>query len=585
MKAAGEGSRSPLNRLGVRLGLLLSFAILPIGVIAVWQSYRTVEQSQERSEAALLGAVGQAVSTEQQLIQTALGAAAALGHSILPILEDAARCRAILSSYIASAPDFIFAGFIEADGRMRCASSGLQFDYSGSELFERVTAAPVPAVGLNERDTITGKPVLMVTHPVQRNGALRGYMSISLPYEELEVARQPRSWSRPLDLISFNRDGLILTADGDVANAEMMLPADARLTGFVDRGAIAFTGTTRSGVPRVFAVAPIVEGEVYAIGSWPVNARFVRPEVFSATVLAFPVLMWLASIAVAYFGLHRLVIGHLGTLRSAMRRFALGSRDLAPLKIDAAPNEIRDIGETFERMRQIITRDEAELENALHEREVLLKEVHHRVKNNLQLITSIISMQIRQTNTPEVRAMLRRVQERVMSLATIHRSLYETTNLTNLRVDGLIREILNQMVSMSAVPGSNIAIRCNLDPVALDPDQAVPLSLVVSEAVTNALKYFGVPEGADRPWIAVDMAGPDATGMVRLEVANSLGRNPHPDGGMPGTGIGGKLIEAFAAQLDATVSHSDDADSFSLAIEFPVRYFQTGEMDRAAAKA
>lgn len=569
MTGAGEGSRWLFDRLGFRLALLLSLAILPIGLIAVAQSFRTSEEVRLRSEAALLGEVSRSVAVEQRLIQTAFGAATALGHAVLPLLDDDARCREVLADFVASSQNYVFAGFIETSGRMGCASSGDEINFRDSDIFRRALAQPIPSVRLNRKGAVTGRPVLIVTRPIEVEGELQGFLSISLPHLGLEDAVISQAQPGSLDLISFNSEGVVLSAGRGLADAEARLPEGIEIESLVGQAAQAFTGRNRRGEPRVFAVAPVVGGEVYAIGSWPPSASYSRPEARIAAVLAFPALMWLACILVAYFAVDRLVIGHLRKLRSGMRRFALGRRDMEPVDLEGAPREIRDIGETFERMRLVITRDEAELEDAVREREILLREVHHRVKNNLQLISSIINMQVRGTDSPEAARLLRRVQDRVMSLATIHRTLYQSSNLADLRVDGLVHELVNQHLAMGSDPGSNIAVETRLDPLTLAPDAAVSLSLATSEAVTNALKYLGTPGGRGRPWIRVTLDASEG-GQARLVVANSLGPGLESAQQPAGTGLGGQLIDAFAAQLGATAVRERAPDAYRIEIAFPV---------------
>ena len=97
-----------------------------------------------------------------------------------------------------------------------------------------------------------------------------------------------------------------------------------------------------------------------------------------------------------------------------------------------------------------VLHDEAMLEDSVHQKDVLLLEVHHRVKNNLQLIASIMNLQIRKSINPEARVMLRNLHDRVMSLATVHRELYQTSGLVDVRADELLESIVSQVLRMGA---------------------------------------------------------------------------------------------------------------------------------------
>jgi two-component sensor histidine kinase len=200
-------------------------------------------------------------------------------------------------------------------------------------------------------------------------------------------------------------------------------------------------------------------------------------------------------------------------------------------------------------MADRIIRDEADLENNLHEKDVLLREVHHRVKNNLQLIASITNMQIRKSKDPETKFILRRLQDRVMGLAAIHRALYQATALSKVRADHLLDGIGKQLAISSNSSAAGIRTEIETEPVTLYPDQAVPLALLLTEAATNAMKYIGKPvEGP--PWIRIEMCN-EENGTVTLTVANSLGTPLVDEGSRPSTGLGSQLMAAFTLQLGA----------------------------------
>jgi two-component sensor histidine kinase len=151
-----------------------------------------------------------------------------------------------------------------------------------------------------------------------------------------------------------------------------------------------------------------------------------------------------------------------------------------------APGEIRDATEAFVQLTETIRRDEADLEHALLRKEGLLREEHHRVKNNLQLIASIISLQIRETGSGKARQLMRAVQARVISLATVHKDLYLTSDMTEVRADDLLPEIVQQVITHAAGSGVHIEVKTSFSDLTLTPDQAIPLALLLAEVVTHA---------------------------------------------------------------------------------------------------
>ena len=229
--------------------------------------------------------------------------------------------------------------------------------------------------------------------------------------------------------------------------------------------------------------------------------------------------------------------------------------------------------ETFDTMVERITRDTAELENNLHEKNVLLKEVHHRVKNNLQLIASIINMEVRKSRADETKATLRRIQDRVLGLATVHSNLYHTARLANLRADGLLEDILDQVVKSALPPNSPIKVDVEIEEVILSPEQAVPLSLLATETVTNAIKYTGQLKSGASPKIVIELrkTGPDT---CRFSVTNTTGEKD-ADLTASSSGLGRQLIDAFASQLGTRPEVVETDETYALIVDITLTMNKT----------
>src|SRR5690606_6386022 len=117
----------------------------------------------------------------------------------------------------------------------------------------------------------------------------------------------------------------------------------------------------------------------------------------------------------------------------------------------------------------------------------------------------------RRLHSPEARVLMKSLQDRVMSLATIHRGLYQTSGLADVRADELLTDIVRQIFKMSSGPGRSFDVSTKFDDLNLTPDQAVPLSLLLTEALTNAIKYAGSDNGG-LPTIHISLRREEATG-------------------------------------------------------------------------
>ena len=130
-----------------------------------------------------------------------------------------------------------------------------------------------------------------------------------------------------------------------------------------------------------------------------------------------------------------------------------------------------------------------ELNHYVHEKEVLLKEIHHRVKNNLQVITSLLSLQSSFIDDEKSKGLFRYSQYRINSMAMIHEMLYKSDNISLICFKDYCQNLVNQLLVSMKGSNNNIKVRLSIDDVCLKIDTAVPLGLIINEIVTNSLKY------------------------------------------------------------------------------------------------
>ncbi|GAA6188293.1 sensor histidine kinase [Litorivita sp. NS0012-18] len=554
--------------LAFRVIMLLSVALLPVGLIAFFQTQNVARQAEELSRSAVLGRTLIAVEPQRALLYRGFAASRVLGEAIKPVMGDRAACSNVATQFLQSHPEFILALFVPVSGISTCNSNALPADLRRSEVTRRMMADPRPRVMSIDRGRVSDRPVIVVVRPVVIDDRYAGFVSLSLPPENIphhlpgphsgaqgaDTAGGPAPHGAgPVQLISFNQDGELLLTLSNREAARNEMPQGIALSTIAMQGAKTFSALNQDGSERLYSSVAVIPGVSYSFSVWKPEDLLGEGNLIDRAALMFPLIMWLISLLVAYIAVHRLVIRHVHALRLKMRRFAAGSRNFSPDDVRPAPAELLQMEETFNQMAHTIALDEAELENGIREKNVLLKEVHHRVKNNLQLIASIVSMEARKAAHEDTRAALRRVQDRVLGLATVHGNLYRTSRLASVHARTLLNEVINQTLK-SALPPSGVSVEIEIDDFALLPDQAVPLSLLVTEALTNAVKYLGKPPDGSAPMIAVRFK---RTGERKVDVSivNSIGTHlaemPHV---ATSTGLGGQLIKAFAVQIGAQIT-------------------------------
>lgn len=171
-------------------------------------------------------------------------------------------------------------------------------------------------------------------------------------------------------------------------------------------------------------------------------------------------------------------------------------------------------------------RMDQQLNALLEEREVLLREIHHRVKNNMQTIASLLYKQQQYTDDTRTQAMLDDSIQRVKSMALIHEQIYRSHNLARVHLADYIRKCAGRLFKASRPTGSTITLKTQLDDISLAVDRSIPAALIVNELLTNALKY-AFPDGRAGE---IQIVCSEAEGRVTLQVSDDgVGLPQHID--------------------------------------------------------
>ncbi|WP_300063430.1 sensor histidine kinase [uncultured Roseobacter sp.] len=551
--------------LAFRVLVFLSLALLPFGLIAVVQTREIAQQAEANAELSLLGLTELASGSERSFIQEAFGAGEALSSVVRLFGEDQAACASFMRTYQQTSGIYDVVGFIPADGVMTCSSAGGAYDFRAYTDFESALETRERAVIVNRTGPISVQSVLAMLQPVEVAETFAGFMLLSVPISVMRERPDPPSEMLPSDLVIFNGLGEVLTTDRARLVTEADLPQNRSLKTLVGERTAVFEDVNMEGADRVYSVVPIVPNVVYAMSIWQREAVLASTGQTGRLSIFLPVVMWLASLIVAFWAINRLAIRYIRKLGRQMRLFAYNRSMPRTALGPEVPREFVQIQTAFMGMAESIIQDEASLEDSLREKNILLKEVHHRVKNNLQLISSIMNMQIRRAPTEDAQRVLRRLQERILSLATVHKNLYQSDGLERVNAGELVEEIVGQLLVVGLPPGSAVQVEQSYNTVHLDTDDAAPLTLLVSEAVTNAMKYIGhaTPARPATLKIVLRQQDPETAAFV---ISNTVGEDPTAEG----TGLGTQLINAFARQLNAEVTTAAEDGMHTLTLTFPV---------------
>jgi len=207
---------------------------------------------------------------------------------------------------------------------------------------------------------------------------------------------------------------------------------------------------------------------------------------------------------------------------------------------------------------------EKKIVDSLKEKEVLLKEVHHRVKNNLQVISSILNLQRAYLKDKNSDNLFRELQNRVRSMSFIHESLYQTQDFSNLNFGEYLNNLATNLKHSYLIDDDNIEIKVTADKLFLNLDYSIPCGLIVNELISNAFKY-AFPEGRKGK---IDVIIKKLHNFVEIIVAdNGIGIKKEIDIKNTET-LGLQLVTSLVEQLDGTLLHKNLKQGTEIKITF-----------------
>jgi two-component sensor histidine kinase len=206
-----------------------------------------------------------------------------------------------------------------------------------------------------------------------------------------------------------------------------------------------------------------------------------------------------------------------------------------------------------------------EMQAKSEEKDTLLKEVHHRVKNNLQTVSSLLSLQSRTIEDPRTKSILKSSQNRVISMAMVHEMLYMREDLSKIQYKTYVRELSEYLVKSLKGANNKVSLNIDIPDIELSIDTAIPLGLLINEAITNSLKYGIKDDHEGEIYISIEKEdehcyvlhigdnGAGYSDTLSLKNSRSLGL---------------KLIHNLARQLKGTITRDPSKKGTNYIVKF-----------------
>lgn len=546
------------------VALLLAFATLPVGVLAVAQGIKAYQETKVLRRAAIARDAITESSLERGRILEAFGSLTAI-DSQLDMDAPPETCKAMMKSLVERDESASFAGLVEPDGYMRCGFPLTEpLFVGGTTEFEQFFDNPRRTVTAYKLGQISKRPVLVASAPVFRDGELAGSLAISLPSRYLKWVSELGEDGAAARYAIVGAQGLQVALEGK-SQAVDWLPNKEAMHELLTSSDPTVVMPPSHGNDRIYAVTPLFERDVFAISSWPASRLTTGASWQQYLAVILPMMMWAMAVAVAYYAVDRFALRHVMYLDRLVTAYTRSGRPLRARGTRRAPYEFAMLGASFDAMAEKIEHREQALRDSIGDKNTLLKEVYHRVKNNLQLIISLMNLQMRDASTEHERDGLMRLQDRVYGLAAVHQKLYEAESLNAVRVDLLIQDIALNAKGSRANSECDVAIRFDMIEHTEGPDRALPIAMLATEAIANAFKHSLVQGGCG--WLRIDLHEGNG-GFMTLAISNERDGVAEPEKERR-VGLGSQLIDGFARQLHGTLSKEMTAEFYTISLRFP----------------
>jgi two-component sensor histidine kinase len=233
--------------------------------------------------------------------------------------------------------------------------------------------------------------------------------------------------------------------------------------------------------------------------------------------------MLVVALGAIWIATSRLVNRHVRLLVRAARVYSRGDLSARPV-LDRAPTELAELGRVFALMADRVAEREGELKASLAQKEGLIREIHHRVKNNLQIVASLLNLRLRSVREPEVRRALEEVQTRIKALALVHRSLYEQDEFGSIELQHFLGELAQLLIDGADPSAAARELEVRVMPTRVPTEKAMAIALLVTECVSSALQHAFPTDRDPTIRITLDNDGRQA----RLTIADYGERPPAP---------------------------------------------------------
>lgn len=525
-----------------RLLLLVAAALAPAAVIAVYQADFSYKRERANIFEHLSETARNAASDHEKMFSNAETVLSML-TSQASLFAEPRHCQASFRTTMMVNDMFSNIIRLDKDGNVLCSAIPLDepITFADAAWFKSLRVATNVVMSKPLPAPMTKAPVIFLAQPLlAADGSFAGGTVISLQLSALE--QLPRHTGVPAGAFVrlVDSDGMPLIGNGD-----HFIPS-ATVKNAISKQLERFLWREPNGNVMIYALVPILKGEINVlIGAEQADLlTWTRLDLISRLVL--PLLMVATALVFVWMGTNYLVIRWVNYMRRLARAYAAGTFALDMSPVRQAPSEFRELVYTFSDMASNIAAREKDLKRAIEQGDVLRKEVHHRVKNNLQIVVGLLNIHTGMAPAQSPAEVLERARSRVNAFAHIHQHLYETEDLGRVHLSRFVRDLCAYAHEAYGGEDQKIELVVEAPDIVLSADATISLALFLLEAQTNVYFYAFPDKNGGHLTISVTQA---KNGEIVARVTDDgCGQRPK-DGDYA---VAQSLMRGFARQLGGT---------------------------------
>lgn len=552
--------RAASSTLRRRLVATLAIALTPVLILGAVSAYRDAREAIQARSNQLLLVAGAAVDGVDQSIDEA--------ELLLGLFKDeigTKNCIPVFEKLAPSLPALSSVIRFDKDGVAMCASTGTSGfkmsnpDWNTALRHEVQTLRTDAFYGQTSDDWIFA----VFRRVDAADGSYDGSVSMGLRSRSLAGFARASILSEGVEVAIADQDGRVFGSDRFSAIDKTWIASAAEA-----REAKMFVFNQAGKPPMDVVIKPVGPSNVFAVISRESPGLWSEFTIQPVSSLGLPLLAFSIALLAVWLAIDSLVLRWLSRLIRIARVYGAGRYAFrASDSISTAPNEIAELADALQDMATDIDQRDRDLKAAIAVRDAAVKEIHHRVKNNLQIVTSFLNLQGRQLQDLEARQAIAAARHRIDALAIVHQTLYQHERLELVSMRPFLQGLIDHLAEALGMATQNISISQTYDDIERPADDAIPIALFLVEAVTNATKYaFNGTKGGQ---VVITLTR-DNTGGVCLRVSDN-GVGYDTTAADAPKGLGSKLMTAFARQLGAKleiVSAPGEGSTISLYMPF-----------------